>query len=92
MFKENNIDIPKNYAGLMLSGIISDTLLLTSPTTTDLDRNALKELASIAEIDYEKFAFEMFKAGSTIKGQTISEIIHGDFKKFMVNLWIIHFA
>ncbi len=85
MFKENNIDIPKNYAGLMLSGIISDTLLLTSPTTTDLDRNALKELASIAEIDYEKFAFEMFKAGSTIKGQTISEIIHGDFKKFMVN-------
>lgn len=85
MFKENGVDIPKNIAGLMMSGIISDTLLLSSPTTTDVDRKALKELADIAGVDYEKYGMEMFKAGSSIEGKSISEIIHGDFKNFTVD-------
>ena len=85
MFKEHNIKIPKKYAGLMMSGIISDTLLLTSPTTTDIDREALEELSKIAGVDYREYGMEMFKAGSSMKGKTISEIIHGDFKNFMVD-------
>lgn len=85
MFKENGVDIPKNIAGLMMSGIISDTLLLSSPTTTDVDRKALKELAEIAEVDFEKYGMEMFKAGSSMEGKSISEIIHGDFKNFTVD-------
>ena len=85
MFKENGVDIPKNIAGLMMSGIISDTLLLSSPTTTDVDRKALKELAEIAGVDYEKYGMEMFKAGSSMEGKSISEIIHGDFKNFTVD-------
>ena len=85
MFKENNVEIPSNIAGLMMSGIISDTLLLSSPTTTDIDRDALKDLAKIAGVDYEKYGMEMFKAGSSMKGKSISEIIHGDFKNFTVD-------
>lgn len=85
MFKENNVEIPSNIAGLMMSGIISDTLLLSSPTTTDIDREALKDLAKIAGVDYEKYGMEMFKAGSSMKGKSISEIIHGDFKNFTVD-------
>lgn len=85
MFKENGVNIPKNIAGLMMSGIISDTLLLSSPTTTDVDKKALKELAKIAGVDYEKYGMEMFKAGSSMEGKSISEIIHGDFKNFTVD-------
>ena len=85
MYKESGIKIPKEIAGLMLSGIISDTLLLTSPTTTDTDRKALEELAKIAEVDYTKYGMEMFKAGSSLAGKSISDIIHGDFKNFTVD-------
>lgn len=85
MYKENGIEIPKHIAGLMLSGIISDTLLLTSPTTTETDKKALIELSKIAEIDYEKYGMEMFKAGSSMEGKSITEIIHGDFKNFTID-------
>ena len=85
MFKEHNVEIPSNIAGLMMSGIISDTLLLTSPTTTEIDKTALNELAKIAKTDYEKYGMDMFKAGSSMEGKSISEIIHGDFKNFMVD-------
>ena len=85
MYKESNVEIPKDIAGLMLSGIISDTLLLSSPTTTDVDRKALVDLANIAQIDYQTFGMEMFKAGSSIKGKSINEVIHGDFKNFAVD-------
>lgn len=85
MFKESNVKIPKHIAGLMMSGIISDTLLLTSPTTTDLDKIALEELAKIAGVNYNDYGMEMFKAGSSLEGKSISEIIHGDFKNFTVD-------
>jgi len=85
IYKESNVEIPKYIAGLMLSGIISDTLLLTSPTTTDLDKKALEALAKIAEVDYREYGMEMFKAGSSLEGKTIGEIIHGDFKNFTID-------
>ena len=85
MFKENNVSIPKKIAGLMLSGIISDTLLLNSPTTTEIDKIALEDLAKIAGVDYTEYGMEMFKAGSSMEGKSISEIIHGDFKNFTVD-------
>lgn len=85
MFKESNVKIPSNIAGLMMSGIISDTLLLSSPTTTQIDRDALEELSKIAGVDYTEYGMEMFKAGSSMEGKSISEIIHGDFKNFNVD-------
>ncbi len=85
MFRENNIEIPKHIAGLMLAGIISDTLLFISPTTTELDKKVAKKLAKIAEVDYEAFGKEMFKKGSILKGKTKEEILYSDFKNFSIN-------
>lgn len=85
LFKENNIQIPKEIAGLMLSGIISDTLLLTSPTTTKIDKEALEELSKIADIDANKYGMELFKAGSSMEGKSINDIIFIDFKNFSIN-------
>lgn len=82
MYKENNIEIKKEIAGLMLSGIISDTLLFKSPTTTDRDRMAVEELSKIVDIDLHKYAMEMFKAGTSLEGYTMEEILFQDFKKF----------
>ena len=84
LFKEYNVEIPKHIAGLMVSGIVSDTLLLKSPTTTDLDIEALNDLSKIADIDYEKYGLDMLKAGTSLKGKTKEEILYTDFKNFTV--------
>lgn len=85
MYKERKVEIPKEIAGLMLSGIISDTLILMSPTTTDMDRNAVKELAQIAKVDYSSYGMQMFKAGSSLEGMSKTDILYNDFKKFTIN-------
>lgn len=85
IYKENHIKIEKNMAGIMLSGILSDTLLLKSPTTTEFDRQAVLELEKIAKVNYEEYGMEMFKAGSSLKGKTKEEIIYEDFKKFTID-------
>lgn len=85
MYKEHKIEIPKEIAGLMLSGIISDTLILMSPTTTDMDRYAVKELAQIANVDYSSYGMKMFKAGSSLEGMSKTDILYNDFKKFTIN-------
>ena len=84
MYHENNIEIPKGIAGLMLSGILSDTLILNSPTTTDIDRKAVKELAEIAGVDYQVYGLEMLKAGSSLKGKTKEEVLYTDYKNYPV--------
>lgn len=82
MYKENNVEIERTIAGLMLSGIVSDTLLLKSPTTTDADRAAIKNLTEILDIDLYNYSMEMFKAGTALGSKTMEEIICQDFKKF----------
>lgn len=82
MFLENKIEIPREIAGLMLSGILSDTLVLTSPTTTELDKKAVIELATMVGINYHEYALDMFKAGTSLKGKTIDEIVNTDIKAF----------
>lgn len=82
LFQENNIDIPKDIAGLMISGILSDTLILTSPTTTETDKKVVSELEKIANLDHYKFGVSMFEAGSSLKGKTLEEILFSDFKDF----------
>ena len=85
LYKENNIEIPKNIAGLMLSGILSDTLIFKSPTTTDLDKEAVLALSKIADVNYEEYGLKMLKAGSSLKGKSLEEIIYTDFKNFNVD-------
>lgn len=82
LYNENLIPIPKQMAGLMLSGILSDTLILKSPTTTDLDRTVVTELSNLIGIDYKEYGINMLKAGSSIKGKTPYEVLYTDFKIF----------
>ncbi len=82
LFQENNIPIPKDIAGIMLSAIISDTLLFHSPTTTELDKEIAHHLSKIADVDIESYAYEMFKNGSSLKGKTTEDILFTDFKNF----------
>ncbi|KRN02533.1 manganese-dependent inorganic pyrophosphatase [Levilactobacillus senmaizukei DSM 21775 = NBRC 103853] len=82
MFDEEKIEIPAKLAGLMLSAIISDTLLLQSPTTTDKDREAVRALAEIADIDVQSYGIEMLKAGTNLAAKTDKELIDGDAKSF----------
>ena len=89
MFNENNVRIPKNIAGIMACAIMSDTLLLTSPTTTSKDRDALIELSKIAKIDYTKDGIILLKQGMSIKGLTNEELLYKDFKSYKVDNDII---
>ena len=81
LYKENGVEITKDIASLMLSAIISDTLLLKSPTTTEDDKKALEELAEIAEIDYETYGLEMLKPFTDLSDFTIQEILALDAKQ-----------
>ena len=85
LFKENKVIIPQNIAGAMLSGILSDTLLLKSPTTTKLDQEAVSDLEKIALVNYQEYGMNMFKAGSSLEGISKENIIFQDFKKFNYN-------
>ena len=85
LFKENNIEIPNKIAGLLLAGIISDTLLFKSSTTTNLDREIADKLSSITNIDYHKLGTKMFEAGSKITNKSPEEILYNDFKNFTID-------
>jgi manganese-dependent inorganic pyrophosphatase len=85
IFFENGIRPSKNVAGLLCAAIISDTLLLKSPTATLVDDLTLKRLAQIADLNVEDFAKEMFKAGTSLEGKTAKEIFFQDFKVFSLN-------
>ena len=84
LYKENRVAIPKNIAGLMLSGILSDTLILTSPTTTDIDRNAVMELSKLAKVDYKVYGNLMIKAGSSLAGMTYEQVLYKDYKNYTI--------
>lgn len=82
LYKENNVEIKKEIAGLMLSAIISDSLLFKSPTCTEEDVQAAKELAEIANVDIETYGMAMLKAGADISSKTAEELITMDAKPY----------
>ena len=81
LYRENGVEVDKTIATLMLSAIISDTLLLKSPTTTVEDIKAVEELAGIAGIDPQKYGLEMLKAGTDLSSFSIEEILSLDAKE-----------
>ena len=85
MFKESGVAVPKELAGLMLSGLISDTLLLKSPTTHPSDKVIAPELAELAGVDLEKYGLAMLKAGTNLASKTAEELIDIDAKTFELN-------
>lgn len=84
MFFEQGIRPTQRTAGIMLSAIVSDTLLFRSPTATDADRAAVRRLAPIAGVDPEKYAMEMFKAGTDLSNKKPTDILTQDVKFFNV--------
>lgn len=82
MYKESDVKIKPEIAGLMLSAIISDTLLFKSPTCTDEDVKAAEALAEIANIDLQSYGLEMLKAGASTKDKTAEELLNIDAKSF----------
>ena len=84
LYKENGVEIPKEIAGLMLSAIISDTLLLKSPTCTEQDVAAAHELAQIAGVNLEAYGLEMLKAGADLSDKTIADLLSLDAKEFQM--------
>lgn len=85
MYIEQNVKIPQKMAGLLLAAILSDTLMFRSPTCTSLDQAAAKKLATVAGIEIEPFAMDMFRAGSNLSGKSTEEIFYQDFKKFIAD-------
>lgn len=82
IFQEKGVEIPQNIAGLMLSAILSDTLAFRSPTCTERDKYAGRELAKIAGVDIDEYADAMFDAGADLTGRTAEEVFNSDFKVF----------
>lgn len=82
LYKQNGVKPSKEVAGMMLSAIISDTVLFRSPTCTDEDKQAVKELAEIAGVDYEKYGMDMLKAGADISDYSAEKLAHNDTKEF----------
>ncbi|GMA64443.1 manganese-dependent inorganic pyrophosphatase [Alicyclobacillus fastidiosus] len=92
LFKEHNLTIRKEIAGLMVSAIISDTLLLKSPTCTQEDVAAIRELAEIAGVDIDSYGLQMLKAGADLSDKSIDELISLDAKEFSMGDFKVEIA
>lgn len=85
LFKEHNVAVPREIAGLLLSAIISDSLLFKSPTCTEQDVAAAKELAVLAEVDVEEYGLALLMAGADLSDKTEAELISMDAKEFSMH-------
>ncbi|UFU01184.1 manganese-dependent inorganic pyrophosphatase [Radiobacillus kanasensis] len=84
LYKENGVTIKEDIAGLLLSAIVSDSLLFKSPTCTDEDVQAAKELAAIAKVDADSYGLDMLKAGADLSDKTPEQLISLDAKEFQM--------
>jgi manganese-dependent inorganic pyrophosphatase len=82
MFGEKGVAVSPQIAGLMVSAIISDTLLLKSPTCTTEDIAAAQQLAAIAGVDLHKYGLELLKAGASLATTPVKQLIRADAKEF----------
>ena len=85
----DKVKIPEDIASLLLAGIISDTLMLKSPTATKIDERVVNDLVKITNLNPEKLAIEMFKANDVTKSKNLKEIIYMDFKTFVIDKTLI---
>ncbi|MFK8111874.1 MAG: putative manganese-dependent inorganic diphosphatase [Rubripirellula sp.] len=82
MFQRAQIEPTPGIALCMASGMISDTLFLRSPTTTNVDRDILVWLQKFCEVDLKKYANEFFQVGSALRSCTPQEVVREDCKEF----------
>lgn len=86
MFAENEVEITRPIAGIMLSAIVSDTLLLRSPTTTDTDRRRAAELARIAGVDLDEYGDALLRAGTGLGDEPATTLIRRDAKIYTLGV------
>jgi manganese-dependent inorganic pyrophosphatase len=84
LFIRENLSMTREVKALMLCALLSDTMMLKSPTTTPKDAEVLKQLASELDLDYVKLGLELLKAKSQVSAKTPQQIIDNDFKDFDV--------
>ncbi|MEI4770768.1 manganese-dependent inorganic pyrophosphatase [Psychrobacillus sp. FJAT-51614] len=84
IFKEKGVEIPANIAGLMLSAIVSDSLLFKSPTCTEEDIAAARELEEIAGVNLEEYGLAMLKAGADLSDKSLEDLLSLDAKEFVM--------
>jgi manganese-dependent inorganic pyrophosphatase len=89
LYQQNQVAIPLEIAGLLLSAIISDTVLFRSPTCTEQDKEAAAALAAIAGVKIEEYGMAMLKAGANVSDMSPDEIAHNDMKEFSENGQVI---
>ncbi|UJL47335.1 manganese-dependent inorganic pyrophosphatase [Virgibacillus sp. NKC19-16] len=82
MYKEKGVPVSKEIAGLLVSAIISDSLLLKSPTCTQEDIDAAYELAEIAGVNLQTYGLELLQAGADLSDKTVTELLTMDAKEF----------
>lgn len=82
LYIESKIPIPKNIASLLLCGILSDTLILQSTTTTDIDKETAEYLSTITGLEIESLGKEILTAGDRVKDRSASEVVHQDMKEY----------
>jgi len=85
MFREKRVSIPKDVAQILLCGILSDTLILQSATTTDIDREVAEYLSSITELDIQTIGKDIISAGSHIGSRSATEVLNQDMKEYSEN-------
>lgn len=92
LYKEHGVAIKPEIAGLMLSAIVSDSLLFKSPTCTEEDIIAARELAEIAGVDANVYGLNMLKAGADLSKKSITELISLDAKEFSMGTYKVEIA
>jgi manganese-dependent inorganic pyrophosphatase len=85
LFDEAGIPLPPSMAGILLGGLIADTVLFRWPTSTPRDQRVARELASIAQVDVEELGSEIFAVASDLSGRSPREILTTDFKEFRID-------
>ena len=83
-YRELEVDPPRGIAGLLLSAVLTDTVLLKSPTTTDADREVVDWLAGIVGVDPVEFAMEMFRARSSGEAFSAEAVVTRDLKEYRI--------
>jgi manganese-dependent inorganic pyrophosphatase len=85
LFDEARIAVPPDIAGLLVSGIVADTLLFRSPTTTPEDRQRAEQLGRVAGVDPVELGTQILDIASDVVGRTAEELVLADFKEFLVS-------
>lgn len=83
-FHRYGIGIPEDIASVLLSAIMTDTVILKSPTTTDVDKEQVRILSEILDVDPTEFGIDLFKCRGSVEDMDVKSLVDGDSKEFQV--------